>query len=183
MPVQYAASLEFSLGLFEAHRLLRPGQVHSVWRRGGERRKRVIHEHPRARRRTTSGTFCARIGLLRRQTQCLRHEPSCRVEQACTIFRVACFCVPQELRTRIREVPVHGTPAIIYALMPSTSATPVFGRAVLGPTLGATSAWTVGLTALAINLTAPPVVVLLEMDAAAAPVVVLFAARYKAAQS
>jgi malonate transporter and related proteins len=62
---------------------------------------------------------------------------------------------------------LHGTPAIIYALMLSTSATPVFGLAVLGPILGSTSAGTVGLVALAINLTVPPAVILLEMDAAA----------------
>ncbi len=62
---------------------------------------------------------------------------------------------------------LHGTPAIIYALMLSTSATPVFGLAVLGPILGPTSAGTVGLVALAINLTVPPAVILLEMDAAA----------------
>ncbi len=51
--------------------------------------------------------------------------------------------------------------------MLSTSATPVFGLAVLGPILGPTSAGTVGLVALAINLTVPPAVILLEMDAAA----------------
>ena len=62
---------------------------------------------------------------------------------------------------------LHGTPAIIYALMLSTSATPVFGLAVLEPILGHTSAGTVGLVALAINLTVPPAVILLEMDAAA----------------
>jgi predicted permease len=63
--------------------------------------------------------------------------------------------------------PLRGTPSIIYALMLSTSATPVFGLAVLQPILGPTSAGTVGLVALAINLTVPPAVVLLEMDAAA----------------
>jgi malonate transporter len=63
--------------------------------------------------------------------------------------------------------PLHGTPSIIYALMLSTSATPVFGLAVLGPILGPTSAGTVGLVALAINLTVPPAVILLEVDAAA----------------
>jgi len=63
--------------------------------------------------------------------------------------------------------PLHGTPAIIYALMLSTSATPVFGLAVLQPILGPTSAGAVGLVALAINLVVPPAVVLLEMDAAA----------------
>ncbi len=60
---------------------------------------------------------------------------------------------------------LHGTAAIIYALM--LSATPVFGLAVRGPILGPTSAGTVGLVALAINLTVPPAVILLEMDAAA----------------
>jgi predicted permease len=62
---------------------------------------------------------------------------------------------------------MRGTPSIIYALMLSTSATPVFGLAVLEPILGPTSAGAVGLVALAINLTVPPAVVLLEMDAAA----------------
>jgi hypothetical protein len=47
-----------------------------------------------------------------------------------------------------------------YALMLSTSATPVFGLAVLEPLLGPTSAGTVGLVALAINLTVPLAVVL-----------------------
>src|ERR1700686_1051623 len=55
----------------------------------------------------------------------------------------------------------------IYILMLSTSATPVFGIAVLEPLLGPTRAGTVGLVALAINLTVPLAVVLLEMDAAA----------------
>src|ERR1700758_3205291 len=61
---------------------------------------------------------------------------------------------------------LRGTPAIIYALMLSTSATPVFGLAVLEPILGLTSAGAIGLVALAINLTVPPAVILLEMDAA-----------------
>jgi len=61
---------------------------------------------------------------------------------------------------------LSGTAAIIYALMLSTSATPVFGLAVLQPLLGPTSAGAVGLIALAINLTVPPAVILLEMDAA-----------------
>src|SRR6266436_6568498 len=60
-----------------------------------------------------------------------------------------------------------GTASIIYALMLATSATPVFGLAVLEPLLGPTSGGAVGLVALAINLTVPPAVVLLEMDAAA----------------
>src|SRR5258707_7853644 len=49
--------------------------------------------------------------------------------------------------------PLRGTPSIIYALMLSTSATPVFGLSVLEPILGPTNAGTVGLGALAINLT------------------------------
>jgi len=61
---------------------------------------------------------------------------------------------------------LSSTAAIIYALMLSTSATPVFGLAVLQPLLGPTSAGAVGLVALAINLTVPPAVILLEMDAA-----------------
>jgi predicted permease len=60
---------------------------------------------------------------------------------------------------------LSSTAAIIYALMLSTSATPVFGLAVLEPLLGPSSG-AVGLIALAINLTVPPAVVLLEMDAA-----------------
>jgi malonate transporter len=50
--------------------------------------------------------------------------------------------------------------------MLATSATPVFGLAVLGPLLGPTSGGAVGLVALAINLTVPPAIILLEMDAA-----------------
>ena len=61
---------------------------------------------------------------------------------------------------------LSSTGAIIYALMLSTSATPVFGLAVLEPLLGGTSDGAVGLVALAINLTVPPAVILLEMDAA-----------------
>lgn len=61
---------------------------------------------------------------------------------------------------------LSSTAAIIYALALSTSATPVFGLAVLQPLLGPTSAGAVGLVALAINLTVPPAVILLEMDAA-----------------
>jgi predicted permease len=67
----------------------------------------------------------------------------------------------------LRVVPLfRGTPSIIYALMLATSATPVFGIAVLEPLLGATSTATVGLVALTINFTVPLAVVLLEIDAA-----------------
>ena len=61
---------------------------------------------------------------------------------------------------------VRGTPAILYALMLSTSATPVFGLAVLEPILGSTAAGAVGLVALSINLVVPATVVLLDVDAA-----------------
>jgi malonate transporter and related proteins len=61
---------------------------------------------------------------------------------------------------------LRGTASVIYALVVATSATPVFGLAVLQPILGPTSAGAVGLVALAINLTVPPAVILLEMDAA-----------------
>src|SRR6201993_4721255 len=62
---------------------------------------------------------------------------------------------------------LRGTPAIIYSLMLATSATPVFGLAVLEPILGASSAGAVALVALAINVTVPLAIVLLEMDAEA----------------
>ncbi|HXM65440.1 MAG TPA: AEC family transporter [Candidatus Acidoferrum sp.] len=61
---------------------------------------------------------------------------------------------------------LRGTPAILYALMLSTSATPVFGLAVLRPILGPTATGAVGLVALSINLVVPATVVLLEVDAA-----------------
>jgi malonate transporter and related proteins len=61
---------------------------------------------------------------------------------------------------------VRGTPAIVYAMMLSTSATPVFGLAVLQPILGPTATGAVGLVALSINLVVPATVVLLEVDAA-----------------
>ena len=50
--------------------------------------------------------------------------------------------------------------------MLTTSATPVFGLAVLGPILGPTATGAVGLVALSINLVVPAAVVLLEVDAA-----------------
>lgn len=61
---------------------------------------------------------------------------------------------------------LRGTPTILYALMLATSATPVFGLAVLQPILGPTAAGAVGLVALSINLVVPATVVLLEVDAA-----------------
>lgn len=61
---------------------------------------------------------------------------------------------------------LKGAGAIICALMLSSSATPVFGIAVLQPLLGDTSAGTVGLVALAINLVVPMSIILLEMNSA-----------------
>jgi predicted permease len=61
---------------------------------------------------------------------------------------------------------LRGSPAILYALMLATSATPVFGLAVLGPILGPTATGAVGLVALSINLVVPAAVVLLEVDVA-----------------
>jgi predicted permease len=62
---------------------------------------------------------------------------------------------------------LRGTSSLIYALALSTSATPVFGFAVLQPILGTTAGPTIGLVALTINLTVPLAVVLLAMDEAA----------------
>lgn len=75
------------------------------------------------------------------------------------LFLVAWACL------RVAKT-LSNTAAIIYALMLSTSATPVFGLAVLQPLLGPTSSGAVALIALAINLTVPPAIILLEMDAA-----------------
>jgi malonate transporter len=61
---------------------------------------------------------------------------------------------------------LRGTASLIFALAIATSATPVFGFAVLRPLLGETAGGAVGLVALTINLTVPLAVVLLEMDAA-----------------
>lgn len=61
---------------------------------------------------------------------------------------------------------LKGAGAIICALMLSSSATPVFGIAVLQPLLGDTSAGTVGLVALAINLVMPMAIIFLEVNGA-----------------
>src|SRR5262249_14183911 len=74
------------------------------------------------------------------------------------------FLVTWFVLGRIRSL--RGTPSIIYPLIVSPSATPVFGLAVLEPILGPTSGGAVGLVALAINLSVPPAIILLEMDAA-----------------
>jgi predicted permease len=63
-----------------------------------------------------------------------------------------------------RSKTLQGAASIICALMLATSATPVFGIAVLQPLLGDTSAGTVGLVALAINLVVPSAIILFEME-------------------
>ena len=55
------------------------------------------------------------------------------------------------------------TRSAVYGLVIATSATPVFGSSVLSPLLGDTSIGTVGLVSLAINLTVPLAVILLEV--------------------
>lgn len=88
-----------------------------------------------------------------------------RLVLALILAHAGLFFVAWFLLQRVKSL--HGTPAIIYALMLATSATPVFGIAVLEPILGPTSAGAVALVALAINLTVPAALILLEMDAAA----------------
>jgi malonate transporter len=87
-----------------------------------------------------------------------------RLVLALILSHAGLFVVAWLLLRLVRSL--GGTASIIYALMLATSATPVFGLAVLGPLLGPTSGGAVGLVALAINLTVPPAVILLEMDAA-----------------
>src|SRR6202050_4193596 len=78
-----------------------------------------------------------------------------RLVLALILAHVGLFFVAWAALGFIRSV--RGTPAILYALMLSTSATPVFGP---------TAAGAVGLVALSINLVVPATVVLLEVDAA-----------------
>ena len=88
-----------------------------------------------------------------------------RLMAALVIVHVGLFLAVWLLLNQIASL--RGTVSLIYALALSTSATPVFGFAVLEPLLGATTGTTIGLVALTINLTVPLAVVLLEMDAAA----------------
>jgi len=87
-----------------------------------------------------------------------------RLVLALMVAHVGLFFVAWALLGRVPSA--RGTPSILYALMLSTSATPVFGLAVLQPILGPTAAGAVGLIALSINLVVPATVVLLEVDAA-----------------
>jgi malonate transporter and related proteins len=88
-----------------------------------------------------------------------------RLVLALTIAHVGLFVAAWLLLNLVRSL--RGTPSLIYALALATSATPVFGFAVLEPLLGATAGPTIGLVALTINLTVPLAVVLLAMDEAA----------------
>src|SRR6202162_6344992 len=88
-----------------------------------------------------------------------------RLVLALILSHAGLFVVAWLLLRFVRSL--SGTASIIYALMLATSATPVFGLAVLGPLLGPTSGGAGGLVGLAIYLTVSPPVVLLAMDAAA----------------
>ena len=87
-----------------------------------------------------------------------------RLLLALTIVHLGLFIAAWVLLNMVK--PLRGTASLIYALALSTSATPVFGFAVLQPILGATAGPTIGLVALTINLTVPLAVVLLAMDEA-----------------
>ncbi|HWY08405.1 MAG TPA: AEC family transporter [Candidatus Acidoferrales bacterium] len=78
------------------------------------------------------------------------------------VAHVGLFVVAWLLLRRIKSL--HGAASIIFALMMATSATPVFGLAVLQPLLGDTSTGTVGLVALAINLVMPMGIIFLEVE-------------------
>ena len=88
-----------------------------------------------------------------------------RLVLALIVAHVGLFLVAWLLLRRVKTL--QGAASVICALMLATSATPVFGIAVLQPLLGDTSAGTVGLVALAINLVVPTAIVLLEMEGAA----------------
>jgi malonate transporter len=79
---------------------------------------------------------------------------------ALILSHVGLFLIAWILLRRLKSL--RGAAPIICALMLATSATPVFGIAVLHPLLGDTSTGTVGLVALAINLVVPTAIVLLE---------------------
>jgi malonate transporter and related proteins len=85
---------------------------------------------------------------------------------ALLLAHVGLFLVSWLILRRIESL--RGAPSIICALLISTSATPVFGIAVLQPLLGDTSTGTVGLVALAINLVMPMAIILLEIESASA---------------
>ncbi len=83
---------------------------------------------------------------------------------ALLIAHVGLFLIALFLLKRVQSL--KGAAPIVCALMLSTSATPVFGIAVLQPLLGDTSTGTVGLVALAINLVMPMAIIFFEMNSA-----------------
>ncbi len=83
-----------------------------------------------------------------------------RLVLALILAHVGLFLVAWFLLRRLNKL--QGPASIICALMLATSATPVFGVAVLQPLLGDNSTGTVGLVALAINLVVPTAIILLE---------------------
>ncbi|MCU1337105.1 MAG: transporter, auxin efflux carrier family [Bryobacterales bacterium] len=83
---------------------------------------------------------------------------------ALLLAHVGLFLVSWLVLSRIESL--RGAPSIICSLVISTSATPVFGIAVLQPLLGETSTGTVGLVALAINLVMPMAIIFLEIESA-----------------
>jgi malonate transporter len=91
-----------------------------------------------------------------------------RLVLALVLAHVGLFLVAWLVLRRVKSLP--GAASIICALMLATSATPVFGIAVLQPLLGDTSAGTVGLVALAINLVVPTAIILLETQSSGAAV-------------
>jgi malonate transporter and related proteins len=89
-----------------------------------------------------------------------------RLVLALILAHVGLFLVAWLLLRRVKAL--TGAASIIFALMLATSATPVFGIAVLQPLLGNTSTGTVGLVALAINLVVPVAIILLETESSGA---------------
>jgi malonate transporter and related proteins len=89
-----------------------------------------------------------------------------RLVLALLLAHVGLFLIALLVLRRVESL--KGAGAIICALMLSSSATPVFGIAVLRPLLGDTSAGIVGLVALAINLVMPMAIIFLEMNGAKA---------------
>src|ERR1700676_1004635 len=89
-----------------------------------------------------------------------------RLVLALILAHVGLFLVAWLVLRRVKTLP--GAASIICALMLATSATPVFGIAVLQPLLGDTSTGTVGLVALAINLVVPVAIILLETESSGA---------------
>jgi malonate transporter and related proteins len=85
-----------------------------------------------------------------------------KVVLALLLAHIGLFVVSWLILERFQSL--KGTAAVLCALFLSTSATPIFGIAVLEPLLGPTSVGTVGLIALAINLTTPLAIVLLEIS-------------------